>query len=293
MQSVQKVSNTAGVLTRVALVATLLWQAPVATAEGAHPTRPHAAKSADVAEGRSAFRTNCAPCHGLAARGGGRGPDLTSGNWAHGGTDAEIFRTITLGVPGTEMPANALDDVEVRSIIGYLRSLAPPARPVIGGDAGRGQRLFEGSAGCMNCHMVGGRGGRLGPDLSRVGAGRAVAYLTESIREPDKELTTGASDPNNHYGLPLPYDTVTVVTATGERLVGVARNEDTYSVQLLAVDQSVHCFLKKDVRQVIHERKSLMPAYPESALSTAQLNDVLAYLVTLGRDRHAAVKDGR
>ena len=55
----------------------------------------------------------------------------------------------------------------------------------------------------------------------------------------------------------------------------------------------MHCFLKKDVRQVIHERKSLMPAYPESALSTAQLNDVLAYLVTLGRDRHAAVKDGR
>ena len=68
-------------------------------------------------------------------------------------------------------------------------------------------------------------------------------------------------DPNNHYGLPLVYDTVTVVTAGGERITGVARNEDTFSVQLLTTDQSLRFFLKKDVKEVIHERKSLMPPY--------------------------------
>jgi cytochrome c oxidase cbb3-type subunit 3 len=293
VQSIQNVPAAIGALVRTALVVGLLWQAPVATAADTHAPGRHAATATEVAEGRSAFRTNCAPCHGLTARGGGRGPDLTSGNWAHGGTDPEIFRTITRGVPGTEMPANALDDAEVRAIIAFLRSLAPPARQVVAGDRELGRQIFTGSAGCAACHMVDGSGGRLGPDLSRVGAARALAYLVESIREPDKELTAGATDPNNHYGLPLPYDTVTVVMPSGERIVGVARNEDTFSVQLIGVDQSLHCFLKKDVREVLHERKSLMPAYPESALSASQLQDLLAYLVTLGRDRRAAVRDVR
>ena len=63
--------------------------------------------------------------------------------------------------------------------------------------------------------MVNGRGGLLGPDLSRVGAARSVEYLVDSIRQPDKELSDGMLDPNNHYGLPLVYDTVTVVLETG------------------------------------------------------------------------------
>lgn len=286
MQTAQNDPVPIRTLMTMALIASLFWQAADARAP-----RPQAAKATNVAEGRSAFRTNCAPCHGLTAHGGGRGPDLTSGNWAHGGSDAEIFRTITGGVPGTEMPANVLDDGEIRSIIAFLRSLAPPVHQLVGGDPGRGRQTFTVGAGCAQCHMVDGNGGRLGPDLSRIGAARAVAYLVDSIREPDRELSSGPVDPNNHYGLPLPYDTVTVVTAGGERIVGVARNEDTFSVQLLDVDQNLRCFLKKDVREVIHERKSLMPAYPENALSASQLQDLLAYLVTLGRDRREPGKD--
>ena len=88
--------------------------------------------------------------------------------------------------------------------------------------------------------MVKGRGGRLGPDLTRVGAARSVAYLTESIREPDKSLSLGMSDPNNHYGIPLEYETVTAVTQQGQRVVGVAKNEDAFSLQLLGQDDKLH-----------------------------------------------------
>jgi hypothetical protein len=42
----------------------------------------------------------------------------------------------------------------------------------------------------------------VGPDLSRVGAARSATYLIDSIRNPDKELSSGMTDPNNHYGLP-------------------------------------------------------------------------------------------
>ena len=263
---------------------------PAAAQEPAKQTSP--ANAAAVKEGASLFRANCSPCHGLNARGGGRGPDLTSGRWTHGSTDDGIFRTISQGVPGTEMPANGFEDSEIRAIIVYLRSLTPPKQINVPGDAANGKKIFFGDVGCSICHMVRGVGGVLGPDLSRVGAARSVSYLIDSIRRPDQELSSGMLDPNNHYGLPLVYDTVTVVTAGGERITGVARNEDTFSVQLLAIDQSLQLFLKKDVKEVIHERKSLMPPYLEEALSASQLQDLISYLETL-RGEETEPKESR
>ena len=244
-----------------------------------------ARRAAEVREGASLFRANCSPCHGLGAHGGGRGPDLTSGRWTHGSSDEAIFATITHGVPGTEMPANAFEDSEVRAIIAYLRSLAPSKDEAITGNAKNGDRLFHGSAACGTCHMVSGSGGLLGPDLSRVGAARSVTYLVDSIRDPNKDLSLGMTDPNDHYGLPLLYDTVTVTTNSGEKILGVARNEDTFSVQLMATDQRLHFFLKSEVKSVVHERASLMPPYPETFLSASDLNDIVAYLVTLRGQR--------
>jgi len=242
---------------------------------------PLAGNAAAIAEGNSLFRANCSPCHGLNARGGARGPSLASGRWTHGGSDAEIFRTISSGVPGTQMPANGFEDSETWAIVAYLRSLAPARPATISGDPVKGERIFTGAGGCVTCHMVNGRGGLLGPDLSRVGAARSVGYLVDSIRDPDKELSDGMLDPNNHYGLPLVYDTVTVVLKNGDRVVGVAKNEDTFSVQLLDVKQELRLFEKKDVAEVRHERKSLMPAYTEKMIGESELKDLVAYLVGL------------
>jgi putative heme-binding domain-containing protein len=234
-----------------------------------------------IKEGSSLFRANCSPCHGLNAGGGGRGPDLRSGLWVHGGSDAAIFRTITQGVAGTEMPANPFEDSEIWALVAYLRSVSAGTKTRVAGDLAAGERLFFGQGACAQCHMVKGRGGLLGPDLTRVGAARSAAYLTESIREPDKDLSLAMSDPNNHYGIPAQYDTVTAVTKDGERIVGVAENEDAFSVQLLGQDNKLHLFLKKDLRDVIHERRSLMPAYTESRLSNPELQNLLAYLTSL------------
>src|SRR5437899_331724 len=57
-----------------------------------------------VAQGGALFQTHCSYCHG--ARGeGGRGVDLTSGQYRRGGSDANLFSTVRNGIPGTEMPA--------------------------------------------------------------------------------------------------------------------------------------------------------------------------------------------
>jgi putative heme-binding domain-containing protein len=242
---------------------------------------PLAGEPTAIREGASLFRANCSPCHGLDARGGGRGPDLTIGRWIHGSSDEAIFQTISQGVPGTEMPANPFEDSEIWSLMAYIRSVGGAPQTLSSGDVVAGERLFFGKEKCATCHMIKGRGGHLGPDLSRVGAARSIAYLTESIREPSKELSLGYIDPNNHYGIPLEYDTVTVVTANGKRLVGVAKDEDAFSVQLLGDDDELHLLLKKDLSEVRHERRSLMPAYGPDLLSADELRDLLAYLSSL------------
>src|SRR5256885_16909579 len=54
--------------------------------------------------GESQFRSNCAFCHGLGARGGGRGPDLSRVQKRHGNSEEEFFRTVPEGIAGTAMP---------------------------------------------------------------------------------------------------------------------------------------------------------------------------------------------
>ena len=67
----------------------------------AQEKNPFADDPKAVKLGESQFRINCAFCHGLGARGGGRGPDLTRAQKRHGHTDEELYYTINEGVPGT------------------------------------------------------------------------------------------------------------------------------------------------------------------------------------------------
>src|SRR4029450_5515799 len=70
-----------------------------AQSQDARPTpNPRAGDPEGLVEGAGGFRTFWAGSHGVDARGGTRGPDLTSGNWVHGGSDAAIFTTISRGV---------------------------------------------------------------------------------------------------------------------------------------------------------------------------------------------------
>lgn len=273
-----------GILAVIALLLVDTVTVPLPALQAAQATalsNPLASDPAAAKAGQLLFRSNCSPCHGLDARGGGRGPDLASGRWVHGSSDSDIFHTISTGVPGTQMPANSFEDSETWAIVAYLRSLALSTHTNLPGDAAQGERLFTQRFGCSSCHMVNGQGGQLGPDLSRVGASRSIAYLIDSIREPDKDLSVGMLDPNNHYGLPLVYDTVTATLKSGGTVAGVASNEDTFSIQMIDSAQHLRLFQKSDLTSIRHERKSLMPAYSEAMISAKDLEDLLAYLASL------------
>jgi len=256
----------------------------LATAE---ERNPYAGDPKMAKLGEFQFRINCAFCHGLGARGGGRGPDLTRAQKRHGNSDADLFNTISNGVPGTAMPANGstgqgvgMTNEEIWQVITYLRSVQvkAPAKPI--GDAAHGKQLFYGDANCSGCHMVQGKGGRLGPNLTAVGGIRTTEYIVDSVRNPSRRLAQGLLEATKEF--PQEYETVTVVTAEGREINGVALNEDSFSVQMMDASEKVYMFEKDKLRSFTKSRTSMMPAYDTGLLSDKELQDIVAYLVSVG-----------
>jgi cytochrome c oxidase cbb3-type subunit III len=267
----------------LALIATIV-PGTVPYAEGQNPLAndPKAAKA-----GEYEFRINCALCHGLGARGGGRGPDLTRAQKKHAHSDAEMFQVISNGIPGTAMPANGtngqgvgMTDEEIWQIIAYIRSLEvkAPATPM--GNATRGKELFYGDANCSLCHMVEGKGGRLGPDLTAVGGSRTREAIIDSVRNPSRRLAWGLTESTKEF--PQEYESITAVTADGKEIRGVALNEDSFSVQLMDAGEHIYLLEKDKLRSFQKSRQSMMPQYDVTLLSNKDLEDIVAFLTSVG-----------
>jgi putative heme-binding domain-containing protein len=206
----------------------------------------------------------CGDCHGLDAR-GYRGPDLITA--LSGMADERVFQIVRKGVQGTEMPPSTIPDDDVLMIIAYLRNMDAPAPPeASAGNISNGSRLF--AAQCATCHRVGDRGGRLGPDLTRVGAARSRSALIREIRTPSAWI-------------PPAYEAVTVVTKEGEKIAAIKKGEDVFSIQVMDTRGRIQGYLKSSLQEVIYEKASMMPTYGPDRLNESDLNDLLAYLSTL------------
>jgi cytochrome c oxidase cbb3-type subunit III len=234
----------------------------------ARPTRnPLEGNALAISNGAAMFRNRCAGCHGPDAH-GYLGPDLT-GFWGNGGTDDRMFDIVRRGVPGTEMiaadPQRVLDK-DIWQVLAYIRTLgAVPAAPPTG-DAANGERIFR--ATCSGCHMVNGRGGQLGPDLSRIGSARPRAGLAGKLRGTSAFIRPG-------------YEAVTLVTRGGERIRGVRKNEDEFSVQIMDTRERLQGYLKANLTEYTSDKQSLMPVYGPDRLNDKDLDDLLRYLTAL------------
>jgi cytochrome c oxidase cbb3-type subunit 3 len=267
----------------VALVLLLV----VASAFAGEDANPLARDPKAAKLGEFQFRINCAFCHGLGARGGGRGPDLTRVHKRYAQTDALMFQIINNGIPGTAMPANGtngqgvgMTETEIWQLISYIRSVEVKSAAQPTGNAAHGKQLFYGDANCSGCHMVDGKGGRLGPDLTAVGGARTVESIVDSVRNPSRRLASGLTEATKEF--PQEYETVTVVTLDGQEIKGVALNEDDFSVQIMDMSENIHLFEKDKLRAFAKSRVSLMPSYDTTVLSDTDLQDIVAYLVSVG-----------
>jgi cytochrome c oxidase cbb3-type subunit III len=226
---------------------------------------PVAGQAQAIEAGQKLFRDGCAACHGANAE-GGRGANLNDNGHVREMTDEQLFNTVRRGIPGTDMPGSKLSDSAVWEVVTFVRSLSTPAFSVpVTGDIQAGRTLFFDKAGCGGCHMIGGTGGFIGPDLTNIGASSTLKQLRESIINPNARIDDGFSG-------------VTAVLRDGVRINGVVKNNSNYSIQILDTRGKLHLLDKSDLTHVAFSKKSLMPDTYKDTLSPRDLENVLAFL---------------
>ncbi|MGB8854186.1 MAG: c-type cytochrome, partial [Pirellulales bacterium] len=136
------------------------------------------------------------------------------------------------------------------------------------GDAMRGQAVFASSkAACTACHAMGGVGGRIGPDLTKIGAIRTPPDLLEAIVLPSAAFVRT-------------YEPVTVVTADGRAFSGIIRDETAADIILQTSATATERIARANIESLQPGTVSLMPKGFDTLLSQQELADLVAYLTT-------------
>jgi putative heme-binding domain-containing protein len=241
--------------------------AVVSTPEALHAQADHQYTTQDIEAGSRLYAGQCTTCHG-AAGDTVSGINLRRGQFRRPMSDDDVRRTITTGVPGTGMPPFDFRPAELDGLVAFIRSgFDVGGMAVKVGDARRGQTLFDGKGACASCHRVNGRGPRVAPDLSDVGAVRSPSQLFRSLTAPTSQMM-----PINR--------SVKIVMRDGRTITGRRLNEDTYTVQLIDDQERLLSLDKADVRDLQVSKTSPMP--PATAvLAGDELADAIAYLLSL------------
>jgi putative heme-binding domain-containing protein len=79
------------------------------------------------------------------------------------------------------------------------------------------------------------------------------------------------------------YEGVTLVTRDGQRVRGVKKNEDEFSIQIVDMRERLQGYLKANLTEILYEPRTVMPAYNAEQLNDRALDDLLQYLTTLRR----------
>ena len=219
----------------------------------------------DVDAGGRLYRSHCAVCHGIEGE-GGRGVALTTGRFRHGSSDRGLYNTISVGIPGTEMPGIFFNGRQMWQLVAFVRSLSEgKAAEQATGDPEKGSAVYAAN-GCSGCHRIRGVGGRMGPDLTDIGI-RSMGHLQASVLSPNESV------------LPQHW-MVRAKSSDGKPITGLRLNEDTFSVQLIDASGSLLSLHKADLAEYEVDRTSGMPSF-EGKIQGDDLENLIAYLASL------------
>ncbi|HTD85259.1 MAG TPA: HEAT repeat domain-containing protein, partial [Candidatus Binatia bacterium] len=144
------------------------------------------------------------------------------------------------------------------------------ARHVKEGDPARGEQIFRRKElSCTTCHAVGGAGGKVGPDMTSIGASSPVDYLVESLFTPNSKVKEG-------------FNSVVVSTKDNDEFSGVlVRDSNEELVLRDATDKEISIPKKNIASRKIGG--SLMPAGLLDALAPSERLDLLRFISELGK----------
>jgi len=245
-------------------------------------TNSLAQDGAAIEQGRVLYNSNCTGCHGANGAAGEIGPGLAIPGRSYGRNSvAQIFDAIKLGIPATVMPAHQgkLSDEQIWKITAYVKGLRGTAIDApLPGDVAHGQKVFWGGGGCGSCHMIQGRGSIIGPDLSNLAGTRKTTSIIDALTK-TMHRVYGPGGAGPHTLAPLPvYPVVRLTTFSGKTFRGLLRNEDSFSIQMIGLDEQLHLLNRAAIKTIVYEPTSLMPSDYNKRLSPEEYTDLLAFL---------------
>lgn len=134
-----------------------------------------------------------------------------------------------------------------------------------GGDFVRGEKVFFEKAQCAACHRIWENGGRVGPDLTRIGSIRAGRDILESLVLPSASVAQG-------------YDALTVTMKDGETYTGVRAGPSDEPLVLRVASGAVVTLHPRQIERIDREKLSLMPEGLLNHVTRDEVRDLLAYL---------------
>jgi len=134
------------------------------------------------------------------------------------------------------------------------------------GDAERGHRVFLSTkAACTSCHAMAYAGGRIGPDLTRIGGVRTKADLLEAILLPSASFVRS-------------YEPVVVLTSDGKIVSGIAQEEEAGRLVVQTSANSAEVLSWEEIEDIRRGDVSLMPSGYDTLLSPQEIADLVAFL---------------
>lgn len=235
--------------------------------------KPPASPSGDsslVEEGHKQFLRTCAGCHGGDGLGGERGPNIANPDSSRLKSKASIAALLRTGIPDAGMPAFQFTAAQTNAIVAFVRSLVTPAVEThLPGDKAAGEAFFFGKGACVQCHMVQGRGGLSGPDLTALGQRRTLTEIENALAKPGQPASTQTD---------RPFQVATVRLKDGQSLHGFVRNRSTFDLELQEFNGHLHSLTRDAIAAVEEDPSSVMP--PLQAADPDRRN-LLAYLSAL------------
>ena len=146
------------------------------------------------------------------------------------------------------------------------RRLDDLAGGLAGGDVRRGQLVFNSEkTACLACHAIGYVGGKLGPDLTRIGQVRSDRDLLEAVVYPSASFVRS-------------YEPVMVVLKTGAVHTGVLKSEEPGGVVLSTGPADEVRLARTAIADIRPSPVSVMPAGYADQLTRQELADLVAFL---------------
>ena len=193
--------------------------------------------------------------------------------------DAWSSLTLTVATPARRLDVSYHTDRDPRPrALGTRRFLVPFAQPgardlapravpeVAGGNWAAGRALFNGKATCATCHELRGEGARVGPELANL-IHRDYASVLRDIADPNATINPDA----------VGY---VVTMQDGTSIAGTRLGESVLELQIAQVGGAVAKLKKSGIAKTEPMSVSLMPPGLDQTLTSAELRDLMTYLLT-------------